>query len=209
MGHLDAIEQNRSLGGRPRPTEHIVHFYEDERYFLGELTSYVTDGMTAGESIVLIGTPAHLAEIERRLPARGVDVAAAREAETYITADAEETLQLFMGASVPDAERFEAVIEGLVTRALGRDGRRPVRAFGEMVALLCERDQFTAALELERLWSVTARRLSFSLLCAYPVGLFKEERPGGSLSQTAASHDTVIRSGRRAPLIADIKPPLD
>lgn len=209
MGHLDAIEQNRSLGGRPRPTEHIVHFYEDEDYFLGELTSYVTDGMTAGEAMVLIATPSHLAEIERRLPARGIDVSAARKAGTYLTADAAGTLELFMGASGPDPERFEAVVEDLVTRALGRDGRRPVRAFGEMVALLCDRDQFTAALELERLWSVTARRLSFSLLCAYPVGLFREERPGGSLSQTAASHDTVIRSGRRAPLVADLRPPLD
>lgn len=209
MGHLDAIEQNRSLGGRPRPTEHIVHFYEDEEYFLGELTSYVTDGMTAGEAVVLIGTPAHLAEIERRLPARGIDVVASREAGTYITADAAATLELFMGPSGPDPDRFEAVVEDLVRRAVGADGRRPVRAFGEMVALLCDRDQFTAALGLEKLWSVTARRLSFSLLCAYPVGLFKEERPGGSLAQAAASHDTVIRSGRRAPLIADLKPPLD
>lgn len=206
---FNEIEQLRSIAGRPRPTEHIVHFYEQEPYFLRELTSYVVDGHAAGESTILIATSTHSAEIERSLVARGIDVDASRREGCFITADAAETLARFMDTDGPDPRRFEAVIEELIGRAAGDDGRRPVRAFGEMVALLCEAGRFDAALALEGLWSVAARRLSFSLLCAYPVGLFREERPGGSLSQTAASHDRIIRSGRRAPLVADIKPPLD
>lgn len=206
---FNEIEQLRSIAGRPRPTEHIVHFYEHEPYFLSELTSYVVDGLAAGESTILIATPTHCSEIERSLIARGVDLEGTRRDGCFITADAAETLSRFIDAEGPDPRRFEAVIEELIERAAGADGRRPVRAFGEMVALLCEAGRFDAALALEGLWSSAARRLSFSLLCAYPVGLFKEERPGGSLSQTAASHDTVIRSGRRAPLVAEIKPPLD
>jgi hypothetical protein len=203
------IAQVRSIGGRPRPTEHIVHFYEEEPYFLGELTAYVTDGLSAGEATILIATPDHLAAVEETLRLRGVDLAEARTAGTYITADAASTLARFMGLVSPDATRFEAVIEDLIVKAMGPDGRRPVRAFGEMVALLCRRGQYSAALELESLWSVAARRLSFSLLCAYPVGLFREERPGASLRQTAATHDTVIRSGRHAPLLGDLEGPLD
>ena len=203
------IEQMRSIGGRPRPTEHIVHFYEHEAYFLSELTTYVVDGLSAGESTILIATAPHRAEIERSLTTRGIDLDATRKQGCFITADAAETLSRFMDGPRPDPRRFEAVVEDLIGRAAGPDGRRPVRAFGEMVALLCEEDRFAAALELEALWSTAARRLSFSLLCAYPLGLFKEERPGRSLSQTAASHDTVIRSGRHAPLAGDIKATLD
>lgn len=199
------IEQTRSVGGRPRPTEHIVHFYEDEPYFLSELTAYVIDGLSSGEGVVVIATPAHVAAVEDTLRLRGIDLGAARSAGTYTTADAARTLARFMGLVSPDPARFEAVLEELLSRAMGPDGKRRVRAFGEMVALLCERGNFTAALELEQLWSVAARRLSFSLLCAYPVGLFKEQRPGASLRGVAGSHETVLRSGRRAPLAADLE----
>ncbi|MGH2377346.1 MAG: MEDS domain-containing protein [Candidatus Limnocylindria bacterium] len=203
------IEQVRSIAGRPRPTEHIVHFYEQEQYFLGELVSYIVDGLSAGEATIMIATAPHRAEVERLIASRGIDLEAARLDGCYTAADASDVLALFMDASRPDPQRFEAVIEELIGRAAGPDGKRPVRAFGEMVAVLCEDGRFEAALELEGLWSVAARRLSFSLLCAYPVGTFKEERPGSSLSQTAASHDTVIRSGRRAPLVTELKEPLD
>lgn len=208
MGFQD-IQTARSVGGRPRPTEHIVNFYEDDEFFVGELASYVTDGLSSGEAVVLIATPAHLSAVESTLSRRMVDLDAPRASDRYITADADATLARFMGLVSPDARRFEAVVEDLLARAMGPDAQRPVRAFGEMVALLCARGRYSAALELEQLWSVTARRLAFSLLCAYPVGLFREERPGASLRQTAATHDTVIRSGRRTPRLDDLAERLD
>jgi len=45
-----------------------------------------------------------------------------------------------------------------------------VRAFGEMVAVLWERDQREAAIELEELWNELLGHHPFSLMCGYPLG---------------------------------------
>ena len=59
-------------------------------------------------------------------------------------------------------------------------GGRPVRIFGEMVALLWERGLVLAAIELETYWNDLARKLPFDLFCAYPseAVMADENQPG-------------------------------
>ena len=77
--------------------------------------------------------------------------------------DARETLELFMVDGSPDPFRFHTQVARLVTEA-----GRPVRAFGEMVALLWDDGNVAGAIELEGLWNDLLQHQRFTLLCGYP-----------------------------------------
>ena len=83
-----------------------------------------------------------------------------------------------MDGDRPSAEQFEAVVGGLMDQVGARFPNRRIRAFGEMVDLLCERGNPSAAAALEELWNRLARRRSFSLLCGYRIDVFDRGRTG-------------------------------
>ncbi len=63
------------------------------------------------------------------------------------------------------------MIGGLIERTV--TGEKPIRIFGELVALLWQQGNHTAALHLETLWNELCPGVHpFSLLCAYPLSLF-------------------------------------
>jgi PAS domain S-box-containing protein len=57
-----------------------------------------------------------------------------------------------------------------------------------MVAMLCAQGHYDAAVELETLWNGLARRLRFSLFCAYPLGLFSGTERALAFQQLRAAH---------------------
>ena len=200
---MDPFEGSTVLGltaRQARPTEHIVHFYGDETFFLQELTDYVVEALRGSEAAVVIATPEHRRELDARLTARGVQMDRARMEGRYLEADAERTLARFVVDGRIDPAKFADTAGGVILGAMGFTGTRPVRAFGEMVALLCYEGRYDLAKELESLWVALARRLSFSLLCAYPTGLFREERSAQDLGDISQLHERVVRSGHPAPL---------
>ncbi len=95
-----------------------------------------------------------------------MDVAAARERGAYLDVDAREAVSRFMVDGRPDGTGFERVIGGIVRKAVGSG--RPVRAYGEMVALLWDEGLVSAAIDVEALWNALGRRYPFSLFCTYP-----------------------------------------
>ena len=64
--------------------------------FLGSLEGFVAGGIQAGDSVVVIATPQHLASLTTRLLARNIDIEAAAKDDQYLALDAEETLSKFM-----------------------------------------------------------------------------------------------------------------
>lgn len=188
------------LAPQARATEHIVHFYGDETFFLQELTEYALEALKANEAAVIIATAEHRRELDARLVARGIQMDRVRREGLYLEADAARTLAKFVVDGSIDPAKFGDTAGTLIRGAMGFTGTRRVRAFGEMVALLCQDGRYDLARELESLWVALARRLSFSLLCAYPTGLFREERSAEDLGVISELHERVIRSGHPAPL---------
>jgi anti-sigma regulatory factor (Ser/Thr protein kinase) len=156
--------------------EHSVHYYDDDARFAEVVVGYLAAGLEAGERVLAIATRAHLRAIERGLGG-AVDVRGARESGMLQTPDAARTLALFMVDGSPDPERFSSHV-GRRVREAGRNGT-PVRAFGEMVALLWQQGNVVGAIELEGLWNDLLQRERFSLLCAYPTSTLA----GASLSE--------------------------
>jgi hypothetical protein len=166
--------------------EHIVHIYENDEDLMETLEKFIIGGLRTGESVIAIATSEHLAEMNERLNAYGVDLAQLRE--HYICIDAEFALSKFLINDWPDEELFTEFVTDLVERA-SSDGRR-VRAFGEMVATLWANGNKRATIKLEQLWNKYCHTGAFPLLCAYPKSGFQSK--SASIKEICAAHSKVI-----------------
>lgn len=175
--------------------EHVVQFYETEDYLLDTVSRFIGAGLDAGEGCVAIGTQAHGEHVEERLRAGGWDLVGARARGEYLWLDAAEMLALFMVDGLPVAERFAAVVGRTIARAA--EGRRHVRIFGEMVALLWAEGNQAAAIQLEELWNeLRESTADFTLFCAYPMDSFAGEMNGASFAEICQRHSQVIPDER-------------
>lgn len=170
MGLLSAITRTVTMklrGALPAWKEgqasstcnHVVQFYAGP-FPAQDVADFVKAGLEQGEGAVIIATPAHTKALRKRLQGHSV---------TYL--DAEETLERFLVHGRPDRMRFMDTV-GKVARDAAQAGNGNVRAFGEMVVLLCERGEPEAAAELESLWNELGQRQAMKLLCSYPSGVF-------------------------------------
>jgi len=178
--------------GSTPPSEHSVHFYDDDRRLLDEVSAFLSTGLLAGQSVVLIATDAHCEALKPRLEASGVDVDGACFRGRLTLLDADETLDTFMVDGMPDADLFRATVGGVVEKRLRASGPAGLRAFGEMVDVLWRRDQIDAALRLEDLWNELAAENSFSLLCAYSMGHFYGGSGAAGKASVVARHTHVF-----------------
>ena len=182
--------------------KHAVQFYESESFLYEKVSRFVNAALSAGESAIVIASEAHRAAIASRV--NTASVGCATEVR-FISLDAEKTLASFMVDGWPDAERFADVI-GSVLRRASRNGALRVRAFGEMVALLCAAGKAQAAVRLEELWNDLARDHDFSLLCAYPMDLFQGEEESRAFHRISAAHSHVCASEAYENVAADSDP---
>lgn len=153
---------------------HAVSFYARDEDVAAEVAAYVEDGLLDGQHVLIVTAAARRAVLDGQLIAVGVDPWAERAQGRYTCLDAASTLAEFMRDGRPNPHRFAACVGGLID-AVGEDGS-PVRVFGEMVALLWEAGNVSAALELEDLWNALADTRTFTLLCAYPASVLGTSR---------------------------------
>lgn len=187
-----AVNEAEVFWGEISPCEHLVQIYQDEGVFLDALEGFVAGGIKAGDGVVVIATPPHLASLNERLMARNVDMAAAVRVNQYLALDAEETLSKFMVMGWPDEDFFRAAVTDILHRAKGENRR--VRAFGEMVAILWARGNTGATVHLEHLWHRLCKEQSFSLFCAYPkIGFTRDV--SASIKEICEAHSRVIPGG--------------
>lgn len=172
-------------------SSHVVQFYEGEAFLAETVARFIGDGLAEGDAAVVIATPSHQDALEKGLHARGLDLATLRHEGRYVALDAARTLSQFMLDGSPDETRFGSVVGSVIARAAGSQQRR-VRAFGEMVALLCAAGDPESVIRLEELWNALAQKLPFSLLCGYPVGAFRGEALGEPFGKVCRAHSHVI-----------------
>ena len=174
------------------PAGHAVQVYGDVGELADSVTKYLAVGFDLGEPAVVIATAEHWAIFGERLAATGWDAAKIEQHGLLFCADADTTLAAVMADDRPSAGQFEAVVGGLMSRVGARFPNRRIRAFGEMVDLLCERGNPAAAADLEELWNRLARRRSFSLLCGYRADVFDHDAQVSLLPSLCRSHSHVL-----------------
>jgi hypothetical protein len=144
---------------------HVVQFYGRDEELAQRVTGYLLGALDGGGVAIVIATPEHRREVGTRLGRAGVDLAAARDGGSYLALDAARTLRQLMTAERLDPAAFDRVIGALIRRSGA--GGRPVRAFGDMVALLWDDGLVNDAAQLEAMWEELGRRSPFSLFCGY------------------------------------------
>lgn len=181
----------RGIGAR----EHVVQFYTSDAELAWKVADYLLDAIQSAGVAVVIATPAHRLAFTERLTRLGVDMAAARMSGAYIDFDAEDTLRGFMSGDSPDYARFDSAVGDVIRSATARG--QQVRAYGEMVALLWDAGQVTAAIELEELWNGLGETEMFSLLCAYPASSVMAATQAAGLAEVCDVHASVLPSSAR------------
>lgn len=171
-------------------TEHFVQFYEADGFLLNSLSGFIGAAITAGDGAVVVATEAHRGGLDELLSANGIDLASAKASGKYVALDATETLAKFMVDGSPDPARFNQVI-GSVLASVSIGGA-PVRAFGEMVALLWAEGNYNGAIRLEELWNDLQRSHTFSLFCAYPMNCLDRKQFTDSHAKVCTVHSRVI-----------------
>jgi anti-sigma regulatory factor (Ser/Thr protein kinase) len=170
--------------------EHVVQFYEHDADLVGAVGPYLLAAAAAGDVAIVIATEAHRRAFEAELEAKGIDVAQASARGRFICLDAASTMATFMSGGQIDHDAFHEVIGGLVRTAA--ESGRPIRAYGEMVALLWDSGDVLAAIELETLWNDLARELPFSLFCSYPAASVASSEHAEALHQVCHLHSSVL-----------------
>jgi MEDS: MEthanogen/methylotroph, DcmR Sensory domain len=180
------------LGG-----SHVVQFYDHDEELADRVAGYLRDVLDGGGAAIVIATAAHRQAIQDRLSEGGADLTAAAGRGDYVALDAAGTMAAFTTpAGRIDRDEFERVIGGLIASA-GRDGR-PVRVYGEMVALLWQDGLVNDAVQLEEMWNELGRRQSFSLLCSYPAASLAGGGHLEAFAEMCRLHDEVT-GGESAP----------
>jgi MEDS: MEthanogen/methylotroph, DcmR Sensory domain len=172
------------LSGGPRG--HGVVFYARDDELVGQVTQYLLSVMRDNGVGVALATAAHCAAIEERLEQAGVSLIAARAHGTYVALDAEEVMSRFMINGFADPAGFWRALSPVIKNATNLRGN--VAVFGEMVALLWDRDLASTAVDLEALWNELASQYSFSLLCAYPAEVLQSSEHADELLEVIAAH---------------------
>ena len=171
---------------------HAVQFYEEDAFLAAVVADFFAGAIAAGQSMVLIATPAHRGAIFDRMRKGTLPIDRALGNGRLTVLDARETLAAFMKDGLPDATRFRQTIGPALADARLRSAHTTVRAFGEMVDLLWSEGNAEGALQLEHLWNELADSHGFSLLCAYSMRNFSHESHATHLQSICAHHAHVI-----------------
>lgn len=184
---------------------HVVHFYDQDHSLVEELTRLINDSLKNGDSAIVVATKAHHDAIARQFRMKGVDMGPTLAEGRYVSLDAAETLSQILIDGMPDLQRFTHMLGGVITKtAVAAKGDKPcILIFGEMVAILWAEEKYEAAIRLEELWNELAHRHSFSLRCAYPMNVFRNDKHGELFMKVCSEHTAVIPEGNNGFLFSD------
>jgi DcmR-like sensory protein len=183
-----AAEDHETITPAPH---HAVQFYGCDESLFSTVAGFVGEGLVAGQPAILIATQSHRDGIVTALEKRYINVERARRLGDLVLLDANEMLEMFLIAGMPNVELFEQHVGGIIGQTLrDRGAHTVVRAYGEMVDVLWKGGRTDAAMSLELLWNRLASTHHFALLCGYSMGNFYKRID--QFQQVCAQHSHVL-----------------
>jgi hypothetical protein len=179
------------------PDDHVIQIYDNDAMLINTLADYASHGFDGGDSVIIIATANHLKQLNERLFSRGCKLDILIENDQYIPLDAEQTLAKFMVNGSPNEKYFLETITPIMEKARG-DGRRRIMAFGEMVALLWDRGNSKATMQLEQLWNNLCAVENFCLFCAYPRDGFTQDA-SATVMHICSAHSKLVATDEKLP----------
>jgi PAS domain S-box-containing protein len=171
-------------------SDHIVQFYEQDAFLIEQVVEFLAARPDSDHTGIIIATKPHHEAIQQRLAAFLQDGAGSVRPSQMIALDAQATLAEILVHGNPDRTRFTDLVGNLI-KEVTEGGSKPVRVFGEMVALLWADRRYDAALQLEELWNQLGTTHRFSLFCAYPIQGFSQHDDTARFMSVCGSHSIV------------------
>lgn len=180
----------------PEYDGHAVQFYSDDDFLFDVLGRYVGAALAMGDAAVVIATKAHQLGLEQRLAATSIDTAGAVKQGRFICLEARETLTKFLVNGKVDETLFIKLVDRVLrqSRSAALNKASRIAVFGEMVALLWAEGKFDEAIRLEQFWNKLTEKHLFTLLCAYPISGFDNEKHTQPFFEICSQHSSVIPS---------------
>ena len=187
-GRFVSNEPRRRLG--ERLDDHFVQFYESETFLIDSITNFVCVGISSAETVLVLATETHLSALRTRLSENHLPVDSLETAGRFVPLDAERVQADLTVEGGLSRERFTQFFGSLLSQA--RVAQRPVRVFGELVAVLWSQGKYSTAIQVEELWNDLQRQIPFTLFCAYPLKAFTGKHQADPLSQVCLTHSRII-----------------
>ena len=168
---------------------HAVYFYAEDFFLIDKVAHFVRRGLDQNETVIVIATAEHRAELKSKLMAENVIGLLASSGRNYVPFDVSTILDLVMHNGWPHESLFLKVMGQMIESSASG---APVRIYGEMVAVLCAEGKQRAAIRLEELWNKLAMQCEFSLLCGYPLLAFQGHDNALAFQHICACHSQVM-----------------
>lgn len=149
--------------------DHVVAYYDNDLSLVESLCDFLRAGTKAEDTCIVIARSNIITKLYREY---GSTPGISLSNDRHLVFRAEAILDNFMVEGMPDRTKFLATIKELIDEADSKG--KPVRAYGDMVALLWEEGNHAGAMELEKLWNEAVSLYNFSRYCAYPHTDFKD-----------------------------------
>jgi hypothetical protein len=169
----------------PGPRDHMVELYKDRDFLVDSVARFIGAGLRGGEAGLVIARASHRTLFEQALAREGLFPHPA-----LVMVDADETLARFMVDGMPQWTAFHQACGGAIAEL--KLQHATVRAYGEMVDILWQRNERNAAVRLEEFWNELALLQTFSLLCAYGIDPLADGPYDLGLDGVCRTHTHVI-----------------
>jgi hypothetical protein len=181
-----SVNHPKRTAGGGVATEHIIQLFDDSPSLAASLSTFLRDGLAAGDMMLVVTTAERWRLTSRCLARREVNVDRAMRTGRLTLRDPDSTLREISRNGWPDRDLFHRVA-GSLLRELGSRGRR-LRIYGDMVDLLAARGDFKAAEKLEDLWNTLGEQELFTLFCGYSSVNFGDPCSGDALERICRAH---------------------
>jgi len=177
---------------------HSVHFYDKDKALIQRLWALTASSLQAEKAVLFIVTSEHAAAIRKYFNSRGLDCHGLERQGLLSLIDADSLLKQFTHGNTLDHSAFLLAVGGLLSSARQFAESKKLMAFGEMVAVLWERGERSAALQLEKWWNELLEQHDFHLHCAYPKHFFFGDSGAGAMEEICSHHSIVLGSTHAA-----------
>jgi hypothetical protein len=183
----------KRLQGKPSPhqgksnpmCDHAVLFY-DNTYPAEMVSDFLIDGLTAGDRLLVLLTASHRSAVEQCLRARQVRL----EDTDCVTVDTNEVLSHLLIDGRLDMQLASEVLTPLM-RPASTNGRRRVRAVGDLAPELCAAGHTDDAVAFENLVHRLTRENGAAVICAYSISTHRDSGGVDALLRLSAEHATI------------------
>lgn len=182
----------RKLLSEPGENGHIVQLYQDDDFYGEAISHFAGEGLTRGESIILVATQPHWKNISGRLRGKGFDTEQLFRDGQLTLLDADETLSKFMAGNLPDGDIFKPLARQTIARARA-DGRfRRVRWWGEMVNCLYVDGNVAGSNRLEQFFDDVAHEENIAIFCSFLMDKYDPKIYEEAFGNVCRTHSHVI-----------------